>query len=81
MMIQSTNFLYATKKVLMAGSTAAKKAISQQWITPDTSLKQFWIISFHYIVCLECTTAKINKAKLTTVNTWMNIASALKELL
>lgn len=74
-------FSLGDKRVLMAGFTAAKKAILQQWITPDTNLKQFWIVSFHYIVCLECTTAKINKAKTTTVNTWMNIASALKELL
>jgi len=74
-------FSFCDKKVLMAGFKAAKKAILQQWITLDTNLKQFWIVSFHYIVCLECTTAKINKVKSTTVNSWMNISSALKEIL
>lgn len=74
-------FSLCEKRVLMAGFTAAKKTILQQWIHPDTNIKQFWIVSFHYIVCLEGTTAKINNAKETTVNTWMNVATALKELL
>lgn len=57
-----------SKKMLMAGFTAAKKIILQQWTHPDTNLKQFWIVSLRYIVCLDYMTAKINKAKAITVN-------------
>ncbi len=76
----SFNFTLVQRRLLMSGFTAAKKTITQQWFTPDMDPRRFWLLSFHYIVCLERSTARINGARIQTVTYWSSIAQALKEL-
>ncbi len=76
----SYNFTLVQRRLLMSGFTAAKKTITQQWFTPDMDPRRFWLLSFHYIVCLERSTARINGARIQTVTYWSSIAQALKEL-
>lgn len=76
----SYKFTLVQRRLLMSGFTAAKKTILQQWFTPDMDLKRFWLFSFHNIVCLECSTARINGARIHTVTYWSKTAQALKEL-
>ncbi len=52
------------KRMLFAGFTAAKKTIIQNWFTPHMCGKTYWIHSLLQIVTYECTTARINGAKL-----------------
>ena len=51
-------------------SLLLKKTIIQQWFTPDMDLRRFWLLSFHYIACLERSTARINGARIHTVTYW-----------
>ncbi len=74
----SYNFTLVQRRLLMSGFTAAKKTITQQWFTPDMDPRRFWLLSFHYIVCLERSTARINGARIQTVTYWSSIAQALK---
>lgn len=73
-------FSSTQRRLLMAGLTSAKKTIVQRWFSPDINMEQFWITSFYNIACLECSTAKINKASQSTVNSWSDIIQALKLL-
>ncbi len=57
-------------RMLFAGFTAAKKTIIQNWFTPHMCGKTYWIRSLLQIVTYECTTARINGAKPSTVDAW-----------
>ncbi len=74
----SYNLTLVQRWLLMPGFTAAKKTITQQWFTPDMNLRRFWLLSFHYIVCLERSTARISEARIQTVTYWCSIAQAPK---
>jgi len=65
------------KRMLFAGFTAAKKTIIQNWFTPHMCAKTYWIHSLHKIVTCECTTARINKAKPSTVGAWQCFSSKI----
>ncbi len=73
------------KRMLFAGFTAAKKPIIQNWFTPHMCGKTYWIRSLLQIVTYECTTARINGAKLLTIDAWQcflfDIHDCLKEWL
>ncbi len=73
------------KRMLFAGFTAAKKTIIQNWFTPHMCRETYWIHSLLQIVTCECTTARINGAKPSTVDAWQclffNIRDYIKEWL
>ncbi len=71
------------KRMLFAGFTAAKKTIIQNWFTPHMCGKTYWIHSLLQIVTYECTTARINGAKSSTIDAWQcflfDIRDCIKE--
>ncbi len=71
------------KRMLFAGFTAVKKTIIQNWFTPHMCGKTYWIRSLLQIVTCECTTARINGAKPSTIDAWQcfffNIRDYIKE--
>ncbi len=73
------------KRTLFAGFTAAKNTIIQNWFTPHMCGKTYWIHSLLQIVTCECTTARINEAKPSTVDAWQcfsfNLRDYIKKLL
>ncbi len=73
------------KRMLFAGFTAAKKTIIQNWFTPHMCGKTYWIHSLLQIVTYECTTARINGAKPSTIDAWQcflfDIRDCIKEWL
>ncbi len=73
------------KRMLFAGLTAAKKTIIQNWFTPHMCRKTYWIRSLLQIVTYECTTARINGARPSTIDAWqcflLNIRDCIKEWL
>ncbi len=73
------------KRMLFAGFTAAKKTIIQNWFTPHMCGKTYWIHSLLQIVTYECTTARINGAKPSTIDAWQcflfGIRDCIKEWL
>ncbi len=73
------------KRMLFAGFTAAKKTIIQNWFTPHVCRKTYWIRSLLQIVTYECTTARINGAKPSTIDAWQcflfDIRDCIKEWL
>ncbi len=73
------------KRMLFAGFTAVKKTIIQNWFTPHMCRKTYWIRSLLQIVTCECTTARINGAKPSTIDAWQcfffNIRDCIKEWL
>ncbi len=73
------------KRMLFAGFTAAKKTIIQNWFTPHMCGKTYWIHTLLQIVTYECTTARLNGAKPSTIDAWQcflfNIRDCIKEWL
>ncbi len=73
------------KRMLFAGFTAVKKTIIQNRFTPHMCGKTYWIHSLLQIVTYECTTARINGAKPSTIDAWQcflfNIRDCIKEWL
>ncbi len=73
------------KRMLFTGFTAAKKTIIQNWFTPHMCGKTYWIHSLLQIVTYECTTARINGAKPSTIDAWqcflLDIRDCIKEWL
>ncbi len=63
------------KRMLFAGFTAAKKTIIQNWFTPHMYGTTYWIHSLLQIVTCECTTARINGAKPSTIEAWQCFSS------
>lgn len=64
-------------KMLFAGFTSAKKTITKHWFTPDVCMKSFWIHSLTKIVNMELTTARLNKARPATVESWKQFSLKL----
>lgn len=70
-----------TRKLWLAGITAAKKLVVQRWLPPhDLSLKH-WLYTLLDILYMELSSARINHAKEATVNNWLNAIEMVKELL
>ncbi|KAL2081000.1 hypothetical protein ACEWY4_022853 [Coilia grayii] len=69
------------RKLLMAGFTAAKKAILKHWYLPSLPLKEYWLSSYQYVLALECTTARLNKAKPRTVQAWSSMLQSIQDIL
>lgn len=69
-----------TRKLWLAGITAAKKLVVQRWLPPhDLSIKH-WIYTLLDILYMELSSARVNHAKEATVNNWLN-GIEMKELL
>ena len=69
------------RKLWLAGLTAAKKLIVQRWLPPHKLYTKKWLEYFHDVVMLELSTARVNKAKETTLGMWMEAASRIDEML
>ncbi len=67
------------KGMLFAGFTAAKKTIIQNWFTPHMCGKTNWIHSLLQIVTCECTTARVNGAKPSTIDAWRCFFSSVRD--
>lgn len=68
------------KRMLFAGFTAAKKAIVKHWFEHDLHLAAFWLGALRNIVNLELTTARMNRARPNTVQSWRGMSMGLLEL-
>ncbi len=65
--------------MLFAGFTAAKKTIIQNWFTPHMCGKTYLIHSLLQIVTCECTTARINGVKPSTIEAWQCFSSIIRD--
>ena len=70
-----------TQKIWLAGLTAVKKIIAQQWKPPLDISSTHWLRSFLDISYLELSSARINGAKQNTISNWTNLISNLKDIL
>lgn len=69
------------KRVIFAGLTAAKKMIATRWKPPHSLTTQSWILSLLDVIYMELSTARINGANESTLNTWRSTADSLKNML
>ena len=69
-----------TRKVWLAGLTAAKKIVVQRWKSHDIS-RVHWLRSFLDISYLELSSGRINDAQPHTILIWEKLISDLKDLL
>lgn len=77
----SLGFTELQRKIWLAGLTSAKKIIAQRWLPPHTLSVRHWLLQFHEIVMLELSTARINKARASTIEAWKVVAKDLTEKL
>lgn len=64
-----------------AVGAAAKKLVVQSWLPPhDLSIKH-WLHTILEIMHLELSAARINPAKISTINSWLRGIGMVKELL
>ena len=69
------------RKLWLAGLTAAKKLIVQRWLPPHKLPTKQWLEFFHDVIMLELSTARVNKAKETTLGMWRGAAAEIEERL
>ena len=69
------------KRVIFAGLTAAKKMVATGWKPPHSLTTQSWILSLLDVIYMELSTARINGANESTLNTWRSTADSLKNML
>ena len=65
------------KRTFLAGLTAGKKTIMKIWFEPSVPAHLLWPSYFRDITLLECTAARITKAKIRTVVSWSNTEKEL----
>ena len=70
-----------SRKIWLAGLTAAKKMLAQRWKPPHDISPTHWLHNFLNISYLERSSARINNARLNTMTMWKNVISVLKYLL
>ena len=70
-----------TRKIWLAGLTAAKKIIVQRWKPPHDISHTHWLRNFLDISYLELSSARINNAQPNTIQGWTDLISTLKDLL
>lgn len=70
-----------TRKIWLAGLTAAKKIVVQRWKPPHDISNTHWLRSFLDISYLELSSARVNDARPNTILMWTNLISNLKDLL
>ena len=75
------NLTEKQRKIWLAGSTATKKMIAQRWLPPHSLIMRRWLSYFLDIVMLELSTARVNKAKLRTVELWRSAAAQISDML
>lgn len=69
------------KRVIFAGLTAAKKMVATRWKPPHSLTTQSWIPFLLDVIYMELSTARINGANESTLNTWRSTADSLKNML
>jgi len=69
------------RKVWLAGLTAAKKLVVQRWLPPHKLYARKWLEYFQDVVMLELSTARLNKAQISTLDSWKRAALAITDLL
>lgn len=75
------NISMLKKRVILAGLTAAKKLIATRWKPPHSLSIKAWTLSFLDVVYMELSTARINGANESTLNTWRSTVVTLKEMM
>lgn len=70
-----------TKRIVLAGLTAAKKLVATRWKPPHKLTTRQWVLSFLDVVYMELSTARIHAASERTLSSWQSAASSLRELL
>ena len=55
--------------------------VVERWLPPHELPVQQWLYNFRDIVLLELSTARINKAKHTTLATWKEAASSITSMI
>lgn len=70
-----------TRKIWLAGLTAAKKIVVQRWKHPHVISNIHWTRCFLDIAYLELSSARINKARARTILMWKNLISDLNDIL
>lgn len=70
-----------SRKIWLAGLTAAKKIIVQVWVPPHNLAHKHWLNTFLEILFLELSSAKINGATPRTIQTWSNGIARVQDIL
>jgi len=68
------------RKVWLAGLMAAKKLVVQRWLPPHKLYSRKWLEYFQDMVMLELSTARVNKVKNSTLDSWKRGASAIMDI-
>jgi len=68
-------------RVAFAGLTAAKSMIATHWKPSHDLSVRTWTLSFLDVLYMEISTARINGASEKTLDTWVNIANSLENML
>lgn len=69
------------QKVWLVGLTAAQKRVVPRWLPPHDLHRRKWLAYFQGIVMQELSTARMNKARPSTLETWKVAASEIFEFL
>lgn len=64
----------------MCALTAAKRSILKACFDTSGNLRQTWKLYYLYILTLESSTAKLNRASFTMLTGWYSATAAIKEL-
>lgn len=67
----------ASKKIIFAGLTAAKKTIIHSWFSSGSPSIKEWYNYFRDIVLIERSLAVIHKARSSTLDVWNKVIVAL----
>ena len=70
-----------SRKIWLAGLTAAKKIIVQVWVPPHNLSYEHWLNTLLDILFLELSSAKVNGATPRTIRTWKNGIARVKGII
>ncbi len=65
------------RRILHTALTAAKKVIFKIWYEPTFPADKMWLIELKNIALLECSRARINRAKPRTIRAWSEFIEKL----
>jgi len=70
-----------SRKIWLAGRTAAKKIIVQVWVLPHNLTHKHWLNAFLEILFLYLSSARINFTTSRTIQTWNDGITKVKCIL
>ena len=76
----SLNISPQSKRLILSGTTAAKKLLVGRWNPPHLLLRGQWILIWLDIIAMELSTARIHKAKTNTIKMWNEAFAMVKSL-